>query len=72
MKYSIVVPIYDPGDDWLRWIDAIKMQLVQPDKVQVIDSSLDDNSVVISKETGFDVNVIPKLNRGREQLFLMY
>ncbi len=45
MKYAIVVPTYNPGKEWLLWVEAVKQQSLQPDAVIIIDSSSKDGFV---------------------------
>lgn len=60
MKYSIVVPTYNPGEQWLDWVNALKTQSVKPEVILVIDSSSEDDTVLVSRDNGFNVKVIPK------------
>lgn len=60
MKYSIVVPTLNPGDEWNDFAEAIDMQSARPDKTLVIDSSSDDDTVEISRKHKFDIHVISR------------
>jgi len=60
VKFSVIVPTYNPGVLWDSWIKALEQQSMQPEKVLVIDSSSDDETVARSRQAGFDVFVIPR------------
>ena len=57
MKYFIAIPTYNGGKLWKKSADAINNNLGHP-LVQVIDSSSKDDTVNISKNAKFDVDII--------------
>ena len=60
MTFSIVVPTLNPGQLWTAWIAAVKQQTCQPRSVLVIDSSSDDDTLLLSRAAGFEVCVIAR------------
>jgi rhamnosyltransferase len=71
VQFSIIVPTLNAGNEWGNWIDAVKMQSVQPQSVLVVDSSSDDDTVRKSLDADFDVRVIPRseFNHGATRQF---
>ena len=60
---KIVVPTYNAGDKFSAFIKAVKNQLnVMPEDVLIIDSSSVDNTVMLAKQAGFSVTIIPHDN----------
>lgn len=55
IKFSVVVPILNPGPAWASWIHAVKSQHARPERIIVIDSGSTDGSVESSIEAGLDV-----------------
>ncbi|MBV1775463.1 glycosyltransferase [Burkholderiaceae bacterium DAT-1] len=46
---------------WLpRWIEGVRQQTVQPDRILVIDSSSEDNTVALCLQAGFEVHTISR------------
>ncbi|MDD0826976.1 glycosyltransferase family 2 protein [Mannheimia cairinae] len=60
MKFSLIVPTYNAGFMWKQWIEAVKMQDLQPLEVIVIDSSSTDGTDLLAKQAGFKVVQIDK------------
>lgn len=60
MHVSIVVPTLNAGHLWDDWINALKMQTMQPQSVLIIDSNSDDDTAQKSREAGFDVRLISR------------
>jgi len=67
MIFSVVVPTLNAGDSWSLWIEAIKSQSCAPDNTLIIDSCSTDDTVKLSEEAGFTVQVLPPgtFNHGR-------
>lgn len=56
-----VIPTYQAGVSWPKFIESIKQQTaVTSDKIIIIDSSSTDNTVALSGESGFNVHIISK------------
>lgn len=60
MKFVVIVPTYNAGPLWLKWIDLIKLQKSIPIKIINIDSSSTDETVSYSIKNNFEVKVINK------------
>lgn len=45
MNYAVVVPTYNPGKEWVLWVESVIKQSVQPVIVVVVDSSSTDGYV---------------------------
>lgn len=58
LSVTVVVLTYNAGDSFYDFCRALKNQNVAIEKVLVIDSSSEDNTVKIAKEFGFEVVVI--------------
>lgn len=58
MNFSVIIPTFNPGEDWSEGINAISSQSVKPDEVLVIDSGSRDNSVATSVDAGYRVELI--------------
>lgn len=58
MRYSIIVPTLNPGELWVEWVKAVKMQSIPPSMVYVVDSGSSDDAVVQSVNAGFSVTRI--------------
>jgi len=56
---SIVVPVFNPGETWHDWLEAVGSQSARFFTKVVIDSSSTDGCVGECTEYGFDVIVIP-------------
>lgn len=67
MKVTLIVPTYNAGSLWQKWIDAYQNQSLKADKVIVIDSSSTDQTAVLAEQAGFFVKKIEKseFNHGR-------
>ncbi len=57
---AIVVPTLNAGDQFSRWIEAYERQTYKPDKIIIIDSSSDDDTVAKAIKAGFDVQIIKR------------
>ena len=58
MKFSVVVPTLNSGDLWQSWIEALKSQSCIPDNILVVDSGSTDDTVKLSNEAGFNVQIL--------------
>ena len=67
MSVGIVVLTLNPGQQWLKWIEAVKQQRINIAKTLVIDSGSNDNTIELSKSAGFDIISINKqeFNHGK-------
>lgn len=60
MRFSVIIPTYNPGEGWSDCVNALSVQSIKPDEVLVIDSSSIDESVALSVDAGFRVESIDK------------
>jgi rhamnosyltransferase len=58
VKFYLFVPTLNPGPLWSDWVEALRLQTWQPEKVVVIDSGSTDACVALSDAAGFDVHPI--------------
>ena len=58
MKVQVVVPTYNAGNGWRRWIEAVNSQKDLEYDVLVIDSSSTDDTVETAKKSGYHTVVI--------------
>lgn len=67
MKVTLIIPTYNAGSLWQKWIDAYQNQSLKADQVIVIDSSSTDQTAVLAEQVGFFVKKIAKseFNHGR-------
>jgi len=70
-KVGLIVPTLNAGSLWESWLTAFEQQTRKPDCLLVIDSSSSDDTVVLARAHGFDVQVIPKseFNHGGTRQF---
>ena len=55
-QFWVIVPTLNPGPlAWAQWIDALKAQSCQPQKVVVVDSGSIDGSLELTQAAGFNV-----------------
>lgn len=59
MSFAIIVPTLNAGDSWPSWIGAVISQSLASDSVFVIDSGSVDDTVKLSREAGFNLQVLP-------------
>jgi rhamnosyltransferase len=57
-KLGLLVPTYNAGKLWHRWVEALANQTCKPDWCLVIDSSSSDNTAELARQEGLDVHVI--------------
>ena len=60
MKFYLFVPTLNPGPLWSDWVEALRVQTWQPEKVVVIDSGSTDACVALSDAAGFEVHRIER------------
>ncbi|MFU2114425.1 glycosyltransferase family 2 protein [[Pasteurella] aerogenes] len=67
MKFTVIIPTYNAGSLWQKWIEAYQNQSLKADRVIVIDSSSTDQTAVLAEQAGFFVKKIAKseFNHGR-------
>lgn len=58
LKFSIVIPTYNAGSLWQKWIEAYQQQSLKPQAVIVIDSSSSDETPSYAAKAGFAVTQI--------------
>jgi rhamnosyltransferase len=58
MSFAVIVPTLNAGKLWPLWIDALESQICRPDSILVIDSGSQDDTVKLSEEAGFNVQVL--------------
>ncbi|PWB53162.1 MAG: rhamnosyltransferase, partial [Nitrosomonadales bacterium] len=56
---GLLVPTYNAGKLWRRWLEALSRQTCKPGWCLVIDSSSADDTVEWAKRAGLKVHVIP-------------
>lgn len=59
-KVGLIVPTLNAGSLWESWLKAFALQTLRPDRLLVIDSSSNDQTVALARAYGFEVQVIPK------------
>lgn len=67
MKFTAIIPTYNAGTLWQKWIETYQNQSLKADQVIVIDSSSTDQTAVLAEQVGFFVKKIAKseFNHGR-------
>jgi len=58
-KMGLLVPTYNAGKLWRRWLGALAKQTCKPDRRLVIDSSSADDTAEWARRAGLEVHVIP-------------
>jgi len=58
-KVSLIVPTYNAGDKWIKWIYSVIHQSIQPNVI-VLDSESTDKTVKLARDAGLTVLLIPK------------
>lgn len=59
-KTGLFVPTLNPGIEWKQWIEGIKQQTLQPERILIIDSSSYDGTVRESINEGFEIRFIAR------------
>ena len=57
---ALVLPTLNAGPDFIYWLMALREQTVQPDRLLMIDSSSTDETPVLAREFGFEVQSIKR------------
>lgn len=60
MIFNIIIPTYNAGTLWQKWISSYQSQNQKAAKVVVIDSSSTDNTTKLAQQAGFFVHQIAK------------
>ncbi len=60
MKIAVIVPTLNAGTFWNDWIEAFKSQSQKVHSVLIIDSGSEDNTVILSRQSNFEVHEINK------------
>lgn len=60
MKFGLVVPTLNAGNEWLNWLEAFNAQTCKPNKFLIIDSCSSDKTISLAKDYGFSVEVIKR------------
>ncbi|MGY3931356.1 N-glycosyltransferase [Aeromonas encheleia] len=58
MKFTLIVLTYQAGDIWTEWLESLKMQLIYPSQIIMVDSSSTDNTVSLSRQVGIEPIII--------------
>jgi rhamnosyltransferase len=64
MRFAVVIPTFNAGHEWVKCVNAIKLQSLNPVQVLIIDSESDDQTVQIAKDAGFEIVQIKKKEFG--------
>jgi len=59
-KTGLFVPTLNPGIEWKHWIEGIRQQTLQPQRILIIDSSSYDGTIRESLNEGFEIRFIPR------------
>ena len=60
MKITLIVPTYNAGSLWQKWIEAYQHQSLKAEQVIIIDSSSTDQTAILAEQAGFFVHTIAK------------
>lgn len=60
MIFNLIIPTYNAGTFWQKWISSYQSQNQKAAKVVVIDSSSTDNTTKLAQQAGFFVHKIAK------------
>jgi len=59
-KISLIVPTLNAGSLWEQWLEALKLQNLQPKFIMIVDSGSEDETVELAKKYGLNVKNINK------------
>jgi len=57
---ALVLPSLNAGPDFVRWLDCLRMQDYRPDRLLLVDSSSDDDTVTLARDFGFEITTISR------------
>lgn len=57
-SFSLIVPSLNAGSLFNCFLDALGMQTLQPERAILIDSGSVDSTVMLARETGFEIKII--------------
>ena len=57
---ALIVPTLNAGASWNRWLQAVDCQTFRPQRLLLIDSSSNDQTIALAREAGFATRVIPR------------
>ena len=60
LKTALVVPTLNAGESFAEWLEALKWQSFVPERLLLIDSSSNDNTVETARAAGFDIHIISR------------
>lgn len=60
IRFGIIVPTLNAGNEWRDWLDAFDGQTIKADRLLVIDSGSDDHTASLARCYGFDVEIIKR------------
>jgi rhamnosyltransferase len=60
MQTALIVPTLNAGANWQKWLQALRLQTVQPTRVLVLDSESDDQTAGLAREFGHKVHVLKR------------
>jgi len=58
IRIAVFIPTYNAGDDWIRLLDALQQQTLQPHVFAIIDSGSSDGTVQLARQYGARVLTI--------------
>jgi len=59
-QFAVILPTLNASRCWAAWLRGFLTQTTLPNKVLVIDSSSDDNTVALAQSAGFETRVIQR------------
>ena len=59
-SFAVIVPTLNAGPAWTTWLAALAQQDLRPQRVLVIDSSSDDDTVAQARAAGHEAHVIAR------------
>ncbi|RKX24777.1 MAG: rhamnosyltransferase [Candidatus Zixiibacteriota bacterium] len=59
-KTALVLPTLNAAPDLVSWLAALRTQTLVPDRLLLVDSSSNDDTVQIAQQAGFETTVIPR------------
>lgn len=60
MKIALIIPTYNAGIFWHKWIDTYQTQSIKAEQIIVVDSSSTDETAQLAEQAGFFVKKIAK------------